>query len=1369
MARSLFGLSSFLEDTPQLDLGGVLPPSVSPLQAKRPSIIVNAPRAQTALETKYSTYMRELSAQYDPTLIQSMMDFDAQRVKNGQSPLGEEETLKALEAARTQTQQTPEPERSAGLLALPGNAISNIRDIVTSIPRLPSALVNEATALSTIPDAIAQASNPVAGILQAPGVRMLPGTFIAGSLAEGDVKELFRNPVYTALDVLPLASAAAKATPVVRAASQVADEAFRLGDAGDLSTKQFRTIERQVERPIKTALLNRLGPDGSSVQDNGLPFLTPAGELTEAFRTSKLGRIMAPKFGAQARDLVFGLNAETADFNAIKAGDKAPRNLLEKLAASNDKMLQELQDIDPGLLEPGVPAKMYEAAINGNMDNLTPNEMAGMEVYKSKLRDLTEWALNNDMNIDFGGEIFDMETGAKLLEAEAKVSNTKAMQSIRTAVENGQYEPAVDVLLNRLNSPQRQVMFGQRRTATDKAKALREGEMSAKDVVLAWRGTRQSLRNAGYDTSQLDLMVSKKGPGIRSTDFLETIEGIRDGTVVLPRFDVMSLDEVLEFAKANLKTGSIGYRDLLNGIRRGEWKGVTAALDTIKTTNMAFNRGVRNIRDTARLMDNKVLKDATVEGVQIAEKQLAKLKLENQPARFLPKQQELVRGVVAKKLIEEQKVIPFEDRWSAERILEARDAGELADVPGFTDEMYRQGRREAALTLETMKQEGFNPIFVHTVPTNRVESSFRFSETIVPKDAASTKKRLNDLTPGIRDLTIALNDMDMQFLQRPLVEAKIMHIEQNFGYNISEINQITHEEARYRAGRSTAKNYEGHKNDVINERYRKLNPEELGANWGSPYVNKLNTEAVYVPINIYQALKDMAKTDSLLGGVLDPVNKLFRISTTALSIRTQIYNMVGGAVALTLTDPTALVKYSQEAVRMLRDPTMVPDELRSTIGSTKRTLQQLDDIAKGKVTGFVHRYMVGKKLRAMWDQAQASKVPGRDLSGRFGGKIKGLVEKAYDLNSVVDDFYRTVAYLGEYERQIGKGRAAEVASHKAVAASRKVLQDYMSMTPFERSVIRSILPFYSFIGYSIRFVLRFPFDHPLRAEFMSKLAMAELEDNNMGLPGRFMSMLFFGDMDEKGNRSALNLGPFNPFGDVANSMTLAGFLGNTNPLLQTSFQMVGLDRGTSELYPDLVYDPQTGRMKAQRLGFLEAAVGNIVPPALGVLALMGLNSQFNEMRNRDPEAAGRYLLSAMTLPLLERDYNVPQEQFAAEIARGKSQTSVLNKALKSGDWSEAMQYPDLRTYLAALEQLTSEQLAPFQPITREQAYSNAQAAFSGQAAPQADTQTQQAALTLDELVQQQLTMGGPVPGVVNAMPQPVSGLAAGGALGLNGI
>ena len=454
---------------------------------------------------------------------------------------------------------------------------------------------------------------------------------------------------------------------------------------------------------------------------------------------------------------------------------------------------------------------------------------------------------------------------------------------------------------------------------------------------------------------------------------------------------------------------------------------------------------------------------------------------------------------------------------------------------------------------------------------------------------------------------------------------------------------------------------------------------------------------------------------------------------------------------------------------MLSDPTLVPHGLQNVIGGTLESLHDLDNLSKGKVVGGVRDYMVGKKLRTMYDARQASKEAAGAVSGdsRFGGMFKGVVEKSYALNSYVDDHIRAMRYLAEYDKQIAKGVDVAHAEYMAVGKARQILQDWLGQTPFERNVIKSILPFYGFIGHAMRFVLRYPLDHPLRAEFMAKLAEAEMEDNNMGLPGRFMSMLFFGKPDSKGNQHSFNLGPFNPFGDVANSMTLAGFLGNTNPVIQTMFQMVGIDQGTAELYPSLRYDPNTGRMEAVHPGFLESMVGNTIPQASGVLALMGMNSQFNDMLQRDPDSAGRYLLSAMTVPTLERQYNIPQEQFAAELAREKSQQSTLNDALKSGSWSDAMKYPSLVAYLRALDNLPADQLQPFAPTTRDSMFTLAQNAFGGQPA-KAITST-----TLDQLVQYQLSMGG-VPSSAGATGgfgggTPLSGLASGGALGLNGI
>jgi len=1376
MATADFGLSGWLENVPQVELGGLVPDPVrafSPLTDRQPRLIVNAPRAQTALQNKWSGYMQTLAAEYDPTLINAMMDFDAQRVKNGQSPLSEDETRAALEAARTRTQVTPEPQRSISTpWAVAGNAIKDIGDIVKAIPRMPLALVHEAQAIPQIPEAMKAGPNPLAGLAQAPGIRLLPGAFVVGSVASGQPGELLRHPVMTALDVLPAANVAAKATGTFRAVDEVVQAARRGRETTTLSTRDFRQLDRMADRPISTAMFNRIGEDG-------LPVRSPAGEFVDNIRSTRLGQFLTQHFGRTQQDLMFGLNRIPAEGNAVLEGKLAPRNEIEAITKAAHDFRAQLGQIDPTLTSVEGMDRMsaiWQAMDDDIYTGLDDAQLAAISVYNTEiLPPLTDWTLRNSRNLEYGGEVYDIKTGTMLREARARVQERETLHTVRNAILGGDPMDAVGILTQRLRAPGKKPGRRGRMPAIERARSIEAGEVGAKELLLSWRGTRQALRNAGHDTGILDELASKKGGGIASGRFQRAIEDLHEGRIQLDTMDSMTMEQVLEYAK--LHSGeSIAYRDLVNGIARHEWKGVTDALDSLRGADPAFVRGVRNLRDTARLMDNSTFKQATLDGVATAKGSLGKLEMENLPARFKPKAQEITRDIVARKLIEvNQDILDTGTAASVEAILRARDAGELAGIPGFTERMYSQAQKEAARTVMAMKADGFDPIFRHSVTPNRVEQSLRFGENIVPVDAQATKLRRDNMAPTLKDITVSINDHAMQFMSEGVREAQLHWIADNYGYTLAELNTMFHEPARWRAGKSSALNYEGHKTKLITERYRALDPEELGYNWGSPYVNQLKSEQIYVPMEVYKNLKSLTDPHSILGGIFDPITKTFRIATTGLSLRTQMYNMVGGMVSTFLQSPTALFKYGNEARAMMRDHTLIPEEMVGLIGSQKRTMLELDDLQKGKVVEGVRKYMVGEKMRGWWDEAQARKTPGKPITGRFGEKFKGLVEKSYDFNGMFDDYYRMVAYLDEYNKGIAKGYTAEVAGYRAMGVARRILQDYLGMTPFERNIVKSLIPFYGFIGHAMRYVLRYPFDHPLRAEMMAKLAAAEMEDHSMGLPTRFMSNLFFGGMDDKGNQRAFNLGPFNPFGDVANSMTVAGFLGNTNPVLQTAFEMVGLDRGKAELYPSLRYDAETGRMAAETPGFFQALTGNIVPQSAALLAIMGLNGQYNEMLQRDPSAAGRYLLSTLTIPMVERQFNVPQEQFAAELARRKSANSVLNAALKSGNWKEAMRYPSLVKYLEALDELPPEQLQAFQPIDRSQAFAMAKDAFAG--LPQT-TQTSAAPVApgtnvpqvpLDDIVmaQMQQVALGPSPS-----PQPgqsVGANAAGGALGTQGI
>ena len=159
---------------------------------------------------------------------------------------------------------------------------------------------------------------------------------------------------------------------------------------------------------------------------------------------------------------------------------------------------------------------------------------------------------------------------------------------------------------------------------------------------------------------------------------------------------------------------------------------------------------------------------------------------------------------------------------------------------------------------------------------------------------------------------------------------------------------------------------------------------------------------------------------------------------------------------------------------------------------------------------------------------------------------------------------------------------------------------------------------------------------------------------------------------------------------------LAGFISATNPAIQATLAGIGVKRGTAELHPTLRYDEATGQLAADHTNPLQARVYGAIPQAQIGTALLGANSDFKDQMARDPWTAYRSLMAAGGIPLLWRGLNIPQEQAKAEVAREKSAKSVLAAAQKSGDWSEALQYPTLAAYYQQIQTLSPGQLAPFQ-------------------------------------------------------------------------
>lgn len=1333
---------------PTIDLGtigGLLPsiPGLSSGDVQTPGPLdPNAPRAASALATKYTTYFPALEAQYSAPVIAAMKHYDQIRVQQGQSPLSEKETIKALQTAQTNQPATPPADKS--LLDVPGNAWDDLSNIVTSIPRLPMALYHELASAGDIGKSISEAKNPIEGLAKAPLLRMIPGAFVVGNIAGGTPGELLRHPLFTALDLLPGAEKLAEHTAV----ATVARDTDLLSKTGqlELTPRAARIVGKQATRPITTFLLNRLDEEGGIERNT-------AGQLVDKITGSRPGSALRERFGQDARDGMFIVNNAMQRTPAVLTGVIDPVTQVEKLTHAAGTMVAELNKINPDL----VP-RMNELSTRwslGNFQGMTPDELRGSEVFRKMNSDIAQWGDKAGVWATYDQELYDAATGQKLIKGDLALKQSAKYNALRNDIVSSQADP---------------VAIAQR--MIDELHTTKPG-----DYNLTRKSLHRQLRNAGYDTSELDQLwtnanrkpgeVNKKGvlkPTNELADYTSALEDIVSGKTVLPHTPLMSADQILETIRTHTPKDDIptmlGLEKIKTGIKNGEWKVVSEGLNQIKRTDIPelqtpeFLRSVRELRETSRHLgkDLSAYDDAR-HATRI--NKFNRLHRDSIPARWMPKAAEIAKAEVL------HRVIPMLDATEAAKAIKLAEQGRWLEIPGVTPKMFNKITDEAARTWQTLRDEATargdeGPIFMHTVTPNKAPQAIHPQATIVPSTPSSVRARMLDMAPGVQDMSIAVSHQMLEFMSQQQAEVAIKQLMEQYGRSEQSLRAEFADTATARLQQNKALDFEGHIQSVMNKGWRKFNPEEAGYNWGSPYLKKLAGDQMWIPKELANNLKKLADPKQVMGGLMDPLTNLFRIATTSLSLRTQLYNIIGGEVALELAQPGATLRSGTKAYEMLRGTAEMPEALKTIVGQRKHLLQDMDREALGIMNEGVYGFLKGKMMKRFWDAEQEAKVPGASLAHRYGGKFKDLVQKSYDLNGMFDDFYRVTSYIDTYDKAVAKGYTGKAAEDLAISTTRKVLQDWMGMTPFERSAVKSVIPFYTYMGHAVRFVMRYPFDHPLRAEIFSKLAEAELEDQG-SLPSRFLSQMFFGSPGPMGEQNAINLDPMNPFGGVANFMTISGLLGQTNPLISTALEIAGIDStGNAQLYPDLRYDPVTGRLVADTGNPLEKLLHNTIPQANLLTSLLGLNTQYKDQLKRDPAGALRFLASNATLPILWKRVDVNTEKFKAELAREKSESTVLNQALKTGDWSEALQYPSLREYLQALDQLPDDQLAQYQAITPDIAKG-----LQNGTVPNTYTGT----TPLNDLVQQQMAIVQGQPQGAAATGQPAPGqFAPGGSL-----
>jgi hypothetical protein len=1153
-------------------------------------IIQTRPNTEQAVVNKYQQNPGLLSNA--PNAVQrALLQLDVERAAKGQNPLSIPQTVNSLKAIETGRAVTP-ARKSNNILK---NFASDVKEITTSIPKLPVALYHEVLNLPDAPAAIGTAlsqGNPldiISGIAKAPGIRMLPGAFIAGNI--NNPGELLRHPLYTALDVLP-----AKEIPVVAKSLTKAGEVVRASPAAGMlrSTRPAQIVKEMVGR------------------------------------TSRDAAQMSSEADTVLRDQMFTTK------------DGLPDPELTSLYRQADQVHKTY--------EPHIPVERRQELTNLVQHNpeLIPSLNGPELAFANETRRVTDaigdYAVSQDLLAKIDGEVYDLRTAGKILSARRVAEATRTYSDIRGHIESPSLTP--DELLNRAEA------------------VLARTDLKVSEQRKLIEGYAYSIESTGHDASTL-LSGIKASRNTRNVP-VDGVPALLRDSITAQRGNIIevgseALTQRVLASLEGLTPKSSKWTDIKSALKSAGRD--TTDVDTIIAHERRINAGKQYVSKFG----------ASEKAAERAAKLANRTSNSNAPARFQPMIRDKFDALAKAKLSDRPDfatLLPY---------LSERNYSYLRDHQIFSSAELRQLELEATQTWKELKDQGFDPIFVHSVSPGS-EFVLKYPKVLESLRApSSTKKRLFDATPALNDISISLPHMAMEYLGRKGSERFVEQFSESFGRIESDVLQDYLPSARDRFTRDKSTSIMGHAKKLMDKEWVEFDPVKL-IDYAPTKLQQLNPHpTVLIPRSLANNLRRThVPPAGRLTGVIDPVMGAFRTSLLPLSLRWHVYNILSGAMLITTTAGPQVWSKLSTAYDMVKNDAM-PAHMPKGMGSVPRETLEWSKRSSEQASA-LFQHSAGKSLRKIYNAVQ----PARDAFGK-------VVEKSYNFNGFIDDMYRSMAYLQGHDTALTKGMSRAAAEEAGITLGRKTMQNWDRMTPIERTIMRYVFPFYGWMSFIMRYVTRYPIDNPIRASIMGSFGRNEIADHGDALPTRFLNTFFLGHQDENGNQTGLNLAGLNPFADVSNYFTLAGFMGQTNPIITSLLESVGVDpqSGGPELFPNLRYDPESGRLAVAGKNPLKLLAQNTVPQTRILSALLDGSSEYKALLRTNPSAANRMLLSSAGIPLLFRDINVPQEIAKNEVARSDNQKKVLNNALKTGNWKEANTYPQLIPVLNHISEMQS--------------------------------------------------------------------------------
>lgn len=549
--------------------------------------------------------------------------------------------------------------------------------------------------------------------------------------------------------------------------------------------------------------------------------------------------------------------------------------------------------------------------------------------------------------------------------------------------------------------------------------------------------------------------------------------------------------------------------------------------------------------------------------------------------------------------------------------------------------LLRRITKDIKGSWQGLRALGFDPIFSHTVPAD-VARRLIVSPKLLRKVAPSFTKEISwNMSPHVQDLSVSLSSMAIEHLQHLHYSKLIEHLSSR-KWLLNRIEMDNQVAAMVRGGAGKGQDIASRLDDVRQRFFTSFDPDSIFP-LRRAGIQLPAKGGFYLPKGLEKNLAKVVKQADLtkaarLAAV--PLN-IFRFSILSLSPFYYLDNIVSGAFMLAAHHPRDLLQL-RNAYRMLRRREVPPEISRGARFETVETAAQARKFQNGRDIGAALEDAGKVSLPTKVGQAAAS-VP-RGLRAAAGA---------------IDDMYKVMGYLGEVRRGAKKGLSKELAHQRGIELAHKILVDLDRLTPVERTIIRSMVPFYSWTQHILRYVMSYPFDHPWRAAIVSAVSRQISEEWPAELPERFKTDLFFA-----GDTKRIGLAGPMPWMTVPDILTVEGFLSRLNPALQSYAELTGADpySMTAPVYGarDTRYDPISGREVAVRPSIVGKVLETLSPQVQYLWNEISDDPQWQRFVQENPEAARAAAFKAFGIRI-PRDVNIQEEIAKAQKAKQRQE------------------------------------------------------------------------------------------------------------------